>query len=180
MSLRAHFWTVMAAAAWLAGCGSSGSSSVTDGPADGPGGSAERPATDDGGATALAKFCNTLTAMGAPVEISVEVGDVAPVRLTAVTSSCSSKLGQKCQAIPSGMPKLSFFQGSQMVGMAQAAIMPGEELVLVAALNAANQAVIRLVRVSRNGLTCADFDVFAPPDGGAPGADAQIVDGASN
>jgi hypothetical protein len=201
MALRSRIWTLIAAGSMLAGCSSSNAS--IDGPrpspdaagsaadtsatigvtSDGAAGDAAGPPADGAGATgtALAKFCNGLSAMGAPTEITVEIGDTAPVRLTAVTGTCSSMLGQMCQTVPAGvMETLNFFQGDQMVGTAQSTIMPGEELVLLARLNAMGRPVIAVGVVSRQGLTCAAFDAFAVPDGGAPadgGGDRPPADG---
>jgi hypothetical protein len=139
------------------------------------GGSTDAPVS---GGTALAKLCNTLTLMGSAFTISVDVGDVAPVRLSATTGDCSSPLGEMCQAIPAGMQTLTFFADDQMAGTAQATLTDGEEIVLVAALNATNQPTIRLSHVSRQGLTCAAYDAFAVPDGGAAPGDAGSGDAA--
>ncbi len=190
MSRRLRINTLMGAlVSWLAACssGSGGSDAAArpaDGPADRSGGDTSLPigpvggkdgaAPDEGAGagTALAKLCNGLTRNGASITISVDVGVTAPVRLTADSGTCSSTLGQMCQTIPSGMQTLTFFVDDQMSGTAQVAIMDGEEIVLTAGLNAMGQGSLKLTRVSRLGQTCAAFDAFAVPDGGAPGADA--------
>jgi hypothetical protein len=124
----------------------------------------------DGGSngTAVAKFCNALTQGGMDFEASIEIGDAAPVRLTAISGTCSSRLGQACQTVPAGMPTVTLFQGAQRLGALVATIMPDRELVLILDLNAMNQPALFQLNLGQGG-TCANVDPFLPPpDGGPP------------
>jgi hypothetical protein len=58
-----------------------------------------------------------------------------------------------------------------MAGSAPTTINDGDEIVYIAGLDASNRPVIRPVTVSSQGLTCAGFDPFNLPDGGAGGTD---------
>jgi hypothetical protein len=123
----------------------------------------------DGGSngTAVAKFCNALTLGGMDFEASIEIGDAAPVRLTAISGTCSSRLGQACQTVPAGTPTVTVFQGTQPIGSVVATIMPNREVVLIFDLNAMNEPAL-FQRNLAPGIPCANHDPFLLPDGGLP------------
>jgi hypothetical protein len=198
----ARLSALLLAAACLAACGSSEGGKKDAAPAadsalpnDGPSGAADsappadaRPVdaaaaadagsdgsarVDSSGARVPIKFCNALMA-----NIVVEVGNPpSTVTMTATAGTCSSATGAMCTTVPDGTQDIRVLVNGAAAAMGTATFNPTREYVVLAGPNPMTGMNDVRVGPLPMGATCADFNPFAPPDGGAA-ADATPADAA--
>jgi hypothetical protein len=156
--------------ALLSGCGSSQPIPGTDA-ATAPAQDAQ-PSPDDlgegpGGITpgqALGKFCHELNRSGGPVELTLELGDPALVRITARTGVCAPPAGMPCLSIPVGRVPLRLLEGDKLLTSRAVILSDGNEYVFQPVITSNLQVAVTGGRIATG--TCQGLD-FPPPDGGS-------------
>jgi hypothetical protein len=121
------------------------------------------------GAMALGKFCHELNRGGAPVTLTLQIGDPAITNITAKTGVCAPMAGMPCATIPMGLVPVKLFEGDRMLSSRSvvlnppAAGQPTKEYVFQAVITTNNDVVVTGGQIATG--SCQGLD-FPPPDGG--------------
>jgi hypothetical protein len=110
----------------------------TGGTTAGTGGATGTDGAADAGVTgAVAKFCHHLRHGGQDTVLTVVIGSVNPVRLSASTNTCSPPTPMPCAAIPTGdSVPITLMEGTTILDQGTADIVAGSEWLLWATLDA--------------------------------------------
>jgi hypothetical protein len=133
------------------------------------------------GASALGKFCHELSRSGAPVTLTLQLGEPAITSISATTGVCSPMVGMPCASIPMGRVPVKLFEGTKLLSTRDVVLLPPKagaptkEYVFQAAVDNSTLQVVVIGGQIASG-TCAGLD-FPPPDGGAgDGGDGSVME----
>jgi hypothetical protein len=121
------------------------------------------------GAMALGKFCHELNRGGAPVTLTLQLGDPAITSITAKTGVCAPMAGMPCATIPMGKVPVKLFEGDHLLSSRSVILQPQaagdmtKEYVFQAVITTNNDVVVTGGQIATG--SCQGLD-FPPPDGG--------------
>jgi hypothetical protein len=118
---------------------------------------------------ALGKFCHELNRSGLPLDLTLEFGAPAVVRISARTGVCAPPAGMPCLAIPIGLVPLRLLEGDKILFTRSVVLSDGREYVFQPVIT--NNLQVALTGGQLGSGVCQDLD-FPGPDGG-PG-DASV------
>jgi len=145
------------------------------------------------GGMAQVKFCNGLVAQGMmSIELTAELGQQPPLRLTAATGTCAPTGNLPCPMVMAGNAvRVRMLFGSQQIVSKEIQLMAGRSYIFLTDLDAMGRPDLVDVEIPPQ-FTCSEIDesvVFDIPDAGAsrdasggdrPPVDAAPADASSN
>jgi hypothetical protein len=96
---------------------------------------------------AVGKFCHQLTRNGSTIELTLEIGSPAIIRLTAETDACSTAPGVPCAAVPVGVIPARLLEGAAVLASGHVRLEKDQQYVFTGVIGAMSTATVTVTPV---------------------------------